>query len=69
MSQNNEELKRKIKIYKLTNEQISEMTGYAIDTVKAWRVKPGAKKYRPMPDRAMKLLIFEIKDRNMKQTS
>jgi hypothetical protein len=45
------------------------MTGYAVDTVKAWRAerRPDSKKYRKMPERAMKLLKFEIADRNLKR--
>jgi DNA-binding transcriptional regulator YiaG len=65
----NEELKSLASEYGLTNKQIAEMTGYAVDTVKAWRAerRPDSKKYRKMPERAMKLLKFEIADRNLKR--
>lgn len=62
----NEELKSISETYDLSIEQISEMTGYAIDTVKAWRVSPESKKYRSMPERAMKLLKYEIEGKKLK---
>ncbi|MEW7972783.1 MAG: hypothetical protein AB2821_04780 [Candidatus Thiodiazotropha endolucinida] len=69
----NEELKTLAAAYCLTNKQIAAMTGYAISTVKAWQSPPlsdsKSKKYRKMPERAMKLLKYEIADRNLKRNT
>lgn len=63
----NKELKVLISDYGLTSEQIAEMTEYVVDSVKAWRTTPESKKYRKMPERAMKLLKYEIAERRLKR--
>lgn len=62
---NNREMTELIYQYALTNAQVAEMTGYSIDSVIAWRVSRKAQKSRIMPDRALKLLKLEIKDRKL----
>lgn len=63
----NEELKRLMDKYDLTQEEISELTGYSIESVKAWcsNPVPENKRYREMKPRAMKLLKLELKDRKI----
>ena len=65
---NNVSLDKLIDVYRLSNEMIADMTGYSVNTVKAWRARNvESSKYRPMQDRAMKLLEFEIKNRKLKE--
>ena len=64
---NNVSLEKLIEEYGLTNDMVAAMTGYSVNSVKAWRARDvESAKYRPMQDRAMKLLEFEIKNRKLK---
>lgn len=64
---NNTKLEMLMLDYSLTNEMVAQMTGYSIISVKAWLTKNvESGKYRPMQDRAMKLLEIEISSRNLK---
>jgi len=63
----NEELKQLMALHNLSQEVVSEYTGYSVETVKAWRSDPSRenKRYREMKPRAMKTLKFELKDRKI----
>jgi len=63
----NEELKQLMGRYNLTQDVVSEYTGYSIETVKAWCSGPAPenKRYREMKPRAMKTLKLELKDRKI----
>lgn len=63
----NRELMILIKKYGLTSTNVAQMTGSSVDTVKAWRVRSDSDKFRNMPERAIKLLKYEIRDRNLCQ--
>lgn len=62
---NNVELKKLIRAYGLTLDDVSAYTDYSLDMVKAWTANPDSARYRVMQDRALRLLKYEIQSRNL----
>lgn len=62
---NNVELKKLIQSYGLTLDDVSAYTDYSLDMVKAWVSNADSARYRVMQDRALRLLKYEIKARNL----
>jgi len=61
----NEELKQLMIKKELSQEMISEYTGYSLDTVKAWCANSDTGRYREMKPRAMRALKLELKERKI----
>jgi len=63
----NEELKMLMAEYNLSQETVSEYTGYSIEMVKAWCSNPGPenKRYREMKPRAMKTLRLVMREKKI----
>ena len=62
---NNIELKKIMKTYGLTMEDVNAYTDYSLDMVKAWCSKPDSQRYRVMQNRALRLLQYEIESRGL----
>lgn len=46
--------------YELTQDEVAEITGYTLDTVKAWCTSDNSERYRPMIDRAWRLYTLGL---------
>jgi len=63
---NNEKLKTIMQDKTLTQKDVSEISGYSLDLVKAWCSDPRKnKRYREMLDRQLRALELEIKERKI----
>ena len=45
---------------RLTNQEVAELTEYSLGSVQAWFARPGGKRNRPVPDRAVKILKLKL---------
>lgn len=57
---NNEKLKEFMQNNKLSQADVADMTGYSLDSVKAWCARPTSKRYREMEPRALRSLQREL---------
>jgi len=48
----------------LTWRQLSQLTGYSDEYVRAWFAKPGSSKFRTVPDRAVTIVKLKMTSEN-----
>jgi hypothetical protein len=50
--------------HELTWKELSKLSGYSEEYVRAWFARPGSSKYRPVPDRAVTIVKLKITHEN-----
>lgn len=58
---NNEKLRKIMKRHHLTQIKVATLLDYSLDTVKSWGSSKVSKRYRSMPNRALRSLQQELK--------
>ena len=61
---NFEFVERAKRTFGLTHKQMAKLTGYSAETVRAWFAPHGSSKFREVPDRAVRLLKFELQEKS-----
>jgi len=57
----NVKLKRLMDSHRLTQVKVAKLIDYSLDTVKSWGSSKASKRYRSMPNRALRSLQQELK--------
>ena len=55
-----ERVKRK---HEMTYKEMAKLVGYSSETVRAWFAPHNSSKFREVPDRAVRLLKFELQEK------
>lgn len=53
--------------YDLTYKDLGRLTGYSKETVRAWFAPHNSTKFRAVPDRAVRLLRFELEGKRQRR--
>lgn len=61
---NNEKLRKIMNRHHLTQVKVAKLIDYSVDTVKSWCSRKTSKRYRSMPNRAMRSLMCSLEFQN-----